>query len=106
MDGEPDSHLRQTDISTATDPGATEHGAPRYPDDLGTLGSCGILRDQQCKPGHDLRLQWLSRAHLLPLMVAVGAAVDDPAERVYHESDFMGASVFPTFDSATPPKVS
>ena len=40
-------------------------------------------------------------------MVAVGAAVDDPAERVYHESDFMGGlSVFPTFDSATAQQVS
>lgn len=28
--------------------------------------------------------------HLLPLMVAVGAAGNDSAERVYHESDFMG----------------
>jgi aromatic ring-opening dioxygenase catalytic subunit (LigB family) len=29
--------------------------------------------------------------HLVPLMVAVGAAEHDPATRVYHESDFMGA---------------
>ena len=29
--------------------------------------------------------------HLLPLMVAVGAAFDEPCERVYHEDDFMGA---------------
>lgn len=28
--------------------------------------------------------------HLLPLMVAVGAAGEDSAERVYHEDDFMG----------------
>ncbi|ASJ70902.1 DODA-type extradiol aromatic ring-opening family dioxygenase [Granulosicoccus antarcticus] len=28
--------------------------------------------------------------HLLPLMVAVGAAGEDPSQRVYHESDFMG----------------
>jgi aromatic ring-opening dioxygenase catalytic subunit (LigB family) len=28
--------------------------------------------------------------HLLPLMVALGAAFDEAGERVYHESDFMG----------------
>ena len=28
--------------------------------------------------------------HLLPLMVAAGAAGDDPAERTYHETDFLG----------------
>ncbi|MDE1950533.1 MAG: dioxygenase [Burkholderiales bacterium] len=29
--------------------------------------------------------------HLLPLMVAVGAAESEPARRVYHEDDFFGA---------------
>ena len=28
--------------------------------------------------------------HFIPLMVAVGAAEDEPASRVYHERDFMG----------------
>jgi len=28
--------------------------------------------------------------HLLPLMVAAGAAGDDPARRTYHETDFLG----------------
>jgi aromatic ring-opening dioxygenase catalytic subunit (LigB family) len=28
--------------------------------------------------------------HLIPLMVAAGAAGDDPAERTYHERDFLG----------------
>ena len=28
--------------------------------------------------------------HLIPLMVAVGAAGNDPAERTYHEKDFLG----------------
>ena len=28
--------------------------------------------------------------HLLPLMVAAGAAGNDPAERTYHETDFLG----------------
>ncbi len=29
--------------------------------------------------------------HLIPLMVAVGAAEDQPGERIYHESEFMGS---------------
>ena len=29
--------------------------------------------------------------HLIPLMVAVGAAEDEPGVRIYHEHDFMGA---------------
>jgi aromatic ring-opening dioxygenase catalytic subunit (LigB family) len=28
--------------------------------------------------------------HFIPLLVAVGAAEDEPAQRVYHEKDFMG----------------
>lgn len=32
-----------------------------------------------------------SEDHLIPLMVAVGAAEDEPGVRVYHEPDFMGA---------------
>lgn len=35
--------------------------------------------------------------HLLPLMVAVGAAQDEPAERVYHEDDFAGAIAVSSF---------
>ena len=35
--------------------------------------------------------------HLLPLMVAVGAAGDDPATRVYHEDDFFGGIAVSSF---------
>jgi aromatic ring-opening dioxygenase catalytic subunit (LigB family) len=35
--------------------------------------------------------------HLLPLMVAVGAAVDDAGSRVYHEDDFMGGVAVSSF---------
>ena len=35
--------------------------------------------------------------HLLPLMVAVGAAGDDPGTRVYHEDDFMGGIAVSSF---------
>jgi aromatic ring-opening dioxygenase catalytic subunit (LigB family) len=35
--------------------------------------------------------------HLLPLMVAVGAAEDDKVERVYHERDFMGRLTVSSF---------
>ncbi len=55
--------------------------------------------DPQARETH--LLQWESapaarfahprEEHLLPLMVAVGAAFDEPCERVYHEDDFMGA---------------
>jgi aromatic ring-opening dioxygenase catalytic subunit (LigB family) len=35
--------------------------------------------------------------HLLPLMVAVGAAGDDPAQRTYHETDFLGGLTVSSF---------
>lgn len=35
--------------------------------------------------------------HLLPLMVAVGAAEDETASCVYHQSDFMGAWTVSSF---------
>jgi aromatic ring-opening dioxygenase catalytic subunit (LigB family) len=36
------------------------------------------------------RLAHPEEDHFVPLMVAVGAAEDEPAARVYHEEDFMG----------------
>ena len=55
--------------------------------------------DPQARAKHLLRWEAAPAArfahpreeHLLPLMVAVGAAFDEPCERVYHEDDFMGA---------------
>jgi aromatic ring-opening dioxygenase catalytic subunit (LigB family) len=35
--------------------------------------------------------------HLLPLMVAVGAAGDDAGTRVYHEDEFMGGIAVSSF---------
>lgn len=35
--------------------------------------------------------------HLLPLMVAVGAAQDEPGETIYHEGDFFGAMAVSNF---------
>ena len=35
--------------------------------------------------------------HLIPLMVAVGAAQDEPGERIYHEDDFMGGIAVSSF---------
>ena len=35
--------------------------------------------------------------HLLPLMVAVGAAAEEPGERIYHEADFFGALAVSSF---------
>ncbi len=39
--------------------------------------------------------------HLLPLMVAVGAAGDDPAERSYRETDFLGGLTVSNFRFAS-----
>ena len=35
--------------------------------------------------------------HLIPLMVAVGAAEQEPGERVYHEDAFMGGLVVSSY---------
>jgi len=43
------------------------------------------------------RLAHPQEDHLLPLMVAVGAARDDRATRVYHEEEFMGGAVVSSF---------
>ncbi len=40
--------------------------------------------------------------HLLPLMVAVGAAFDEPCERVYQQHDFMGAISVSSFRFGPP----
>jgi aromatic ring-opening dioxygenase catalytic subunit (LigB family) len=47
------------------------------------------LRDWTDAPS--ARLAHPDEDHLIPLMVAVGAAEDEPAEVVYHEDDFFGA---------------
>ena len=43
------------------------------------------------------RLAHPREEHLLPLMVAVGAAGDDAADLVYHEKDFMGGVTVSSF---------
>lgn len=48
------------------------------------------------------RLAHPREEHLLPLMVAVGAAGNDPAERVYKESNFMGGISVSNFRFGTP----
>lgn len=40
--------------------------------------------------------------HLIPLMVAVGAARQDDGSRVYHQSDFMGATTVSSFRFGAP----
>ncbi|MGB6058616.1 MAG: class III extradiol ring-cleavage dioxygenase [Microthrixaceae bacterium] len=37
------------------------------------------------------RISHPAEDHLIPLMVAVGAAENDPGERIYYEKDFMGS---------------
>lgn len=41
--------------------------------------------------------------HLLPLMVAAGAAEGEPGERVYHQDDFFGGWVLSSYRFGTPP---
>ncbi len=48
------------------------------------------------------RLAHPREEHLLPLMLAVGAAGNDPAERVYNESHFMGSISVSNFRFSTP----
>lgn len=47
------------------------------------------------------RLAHPREEHLLPLMVAVGAAFDEPCERVHHQDDFMGAISVSSFRFGT-----
>lgn len=41
--------------------------------------------------------------HLLPLMVAAGAAAGEPGERVYHQDDFFGGWVLSSYRFGAPP---
>lgn len=53
----------------------------------GSTRSAGLIDWEQAPAA---RIAHPREEHLLPLMVAVGAAEDDAAQRVYHESDFVG----------------
>jgi len=44
-----------------------------------------------------------SEDHLIPLMVAAGAAGGDPGVRIYHEADFMGSIAISSFRFGSPP---
>ena len=41
--------------------------------------------------------------HLIPLLVAAGAAGGDPAERAYHETDFLGGLTVSSYRFSNPP---
>ncbi len=47
------------------------------------------------------RLAHPREEHLLPLMVAVGAAEDEPATRIHHEDDFFGSASVSSFRFGT-----
>jgi aromatic ring-opening dioxygenase catalytic subunit (LigB family) len=47
-------------------------------------------RLEQWEQAPSARVAHPEEDHLVPLMVALGAAEDEPATRVYHESEFMG----------------
>jgi aromatic ring-opening dioxygenase catalytic subunit (LigB family) len=48
------------------------------------------MRLEQWERAPAARIAHPEEDHLVPLMVAVGAAEDEPATRIYHEDDFMG----------------
>ena len=48
------------------------------------------------------RLAHPEEDHLVPLMVAVGAAGDDAGTRIYHQNDFMGAITASSFRFGAP----
>jgi aromatic ring-opening dioxygenase catalytic subunit (LigB family) len=53
-------------------------------------GDARSQRLRQWESAPAARLAHPEEDHFVPLMVAVGAAEDEPASRVYHEDDFMG----------------
>lgn len=57
------------------------------------VDSSGARRDaalREWDQAPSARYSHPSEDHLIPLMVAVGAATDDPGARIYHEASFMG----------------
>ncbi len=74
----------------------------------------GIVRELGVKPRAVLVIsgQWSNAPaarvahpeedHLIPLMIAVGAAEAEPAERVYHETGFMGGVVASSYRLGAP----
>lgn len=55
----------------------------------------GLLLDWERAPA--ARLAHPREDHLIPLMVALGAAEDEPATRVYHEQAFLGGVVVSSY---------
>ncbi len=65
-----------------------------------TLGATGDARNArllQWSAAPAARIAHPREEHLIPLMVAVGAAENDAGERVYHEDDFMGGIAVSSF---------
>jgi len=68
-------------------------------------GSVGKPRSEQLRSwttAPSARLAHPDEDHLIPLMVAVGAAEDEPAQRVYHEDAFFGALAVSSYRFGTP----
>ncbi len=72
-----------------------------------------VLVEASPEERHQALLQWTEAPsarlahpqedHLIPLLVAVGAADDEPGCSVYHEDDFMGSIAVSSFRFGTPP---
>ena len=56
-----------------------------------------VKRLQEWASAPSARMAHPREEHLVPLMVAVGAAEQEPGERVYHEDDFMGGLVVSSY---------
>ncbi len=68
-------------------------------------GSVGAARSEQLRRWTAAPLARLAHPeedHLIPLMVAVGAAEGESAERVYHEDSFFGALAVSSYRFGTP----
>lgn len=62
-------------------------------------------RQEQLKRWTDApaaRLAHPREDHLIPLMVALGAAAEEPGERIYHQGDFMGVITSSSFRFGAP----
>jgi aromatic ring-opening dioxygenase catalytic subunit (LigB family) len=82
--------------------GAAQPASKRFDDWLGTtlMTTAGAERADLLEHWADApgaRQSHPREDHLLPLMVAAGAAQDDRAVRVYHQEDFLGGAVVSSF---------
>jgi aromatic ring-opening dioxygenase catalytic subunit (LigB family) len=62
-----------------------------------------VARKARSKPSPCARVAHPREDHLIPLMVAVGAAEDAPGATTYHQTDFAGGLTASSFRFGAPP---